>query len=106
MPWSGFYEVTSPTWAVAHTTQFSQVGWRYLQQGSGVGFLHLGGSYTTRVSPDGKDFSIVVEKMTQEDSKCARGSNPSYGAFVCDWCVQPPASWLCLPSPQTRRVRL
>jgi len=30
----------------------------------------------TRVSPDMKDFSIVIEKMTSANSKCARGSNP------------------------------
>jgi len=77
-PWSGFYEVTSPTWAVAHTTQFSYPGWRYLLHGKGVGFLEKGGSYVTRTN--GKDFSIVVEKMDWKASACARGNNPQYTA--------------------------
>lgn len=75
-PWSGAYEITSPTWALAHTTQFAPVGWRYAQHGKGVSLLGGGGSIVTRLSPDKKDFSIVLEKMTTEDSSCARGSNP------------------------------
>jgi galactosylceramidase len=75
-PWSGNYEITSPTWAIAHTTQFAKPGWRYTAHGSGVAMLGKGGSIVTRISPDKKDFSIVVEKMTTDNSKCARGSNP------------------------------
>lgn len=77
-PWSGAYEITSPTWALAHTTQFAPIGWRYASHAGGVGLLSKGGSYVTRVSPDKKDISIVVEKMTHEHSACARGNNPSY----------------------------
>jgi len=77
-PWSGFYEVTSPTWAVAHTTQFAFPGWRHLLHGKGVGFLEKGGSFVTRTN--GKEFSIVVEKMAWKPSACARGSNPQYDA--------------------------
>lgn len=69
-PWSGNYEVTSPLWALAHTTQFAPPGWRYAAHGSGVGLLNKGGSYVTRISPDKKNLSIVVEKMTQENSNC------------------------------------
>lgn len=77
-PWSGSYEVTSPLWSLAHTTQFAPIGWRYASHQAGVGLLSKGGSYVTRVSPDKKDFSIVVEKMSQENSHCARGNNPAY----------------------------
>lgn len=77
-PWSGSYEVTSPTWALAHTSQFAPPGWRYTGHGAGVQLLSAGGSIVTRVSPDRSDFSIVLEKMTHQDSSCARGSNPSY----------------------------
>jgi galactosylceramidase len=77
-PWSGAYEVTSPTWALAHTSQFAPIGWRYAQHGKGVSMLEKGGSIVTRVSPDAADFSIVIEKMSGgSTSACARGSNPS-----------------------------
>ena len=76
-PWSGHYEITAPLWVLAHTTQFAKPGWRYTAHGSGVDMLGLGGSVVTRVSPDGADFSVVIEKMTTEHSACARGSNPS-----------------------------
>lgn len=73
-PWSGHYDITEPLWAIAHTTQFVQPGWRFLKHGNGVGSLALGGSYVTYTN--GSDFSIVVEKMDPKDSKCARGHNP------------------------------
>jgi galactosylceramidase len=52
-PWSGSYEVTSPTWTLAHTSQFAPIGWRYTQHNKGVQLLSKGGSIVTRVSPDG-----------------------------------------------------
>jgi len=42
----------------------------------GVTMLSSGGSMVTRVSPDGTDFSVVIEKMTTNNSVCARGNNP------------------------------
>jgi len=75
-PWSGAFEITSPTWSLAHTSQFAPIGWRYAAHGSGVDMLKNGGSMVTRISPDLKDFSIVIEKMTSANSRCARGSNP------------------------------
>lgn len=77
-PWSGSYEITSPTWALAHTTQFADIGWRFARHDGGVGFLSKGGSYVTRVAPGSTDMSIVVEKMTHDSSNCARGNNPGY----------------------------
>jgi galactosylceramidase len=50
---------------------------RYLGLESGVGFLEKGGSYVTRMSPDGADFSVVIEKMAWKDSPCARPNNNS-----------------------------
>lgn len=48
---------------IAHTTQFTNIGWIYLNHGSGVGMLNYGGSYVTLVSPDGNDFTIIIETM-------------------------------------------
>ncbi len=59
-PWSGHYEIWPPLWAMAHTTQFAQPGWRYLD--GACGMLKEGGSYVCLRSPkpDG-DFSAIIE---------------------------------------------
>jgi len=75
-PWSGAYEITSPTWALAHTSQFNPVGWSYAAHGNGVHMLTHGGSMVARIAPEGTDFSIVIEKMSSGNSGCARGDNP------------------------------
>jgi hypothetical protein len=59
-PWSGHYEVPPTVWAVAQTTQFAQPGWRYLD-GGGNAILDGIGSYVTFISPDHKDYSVVLE---------------------------------------------
>ena len=74
-PWSGHYEVDQVIWATAHTTQFTQPGWRYLAHGSGVGQLTSGGTYVALT--DGKGaLTIVVEAMTKEISDCVHGPAP------------------------------
>jgi len=35
-PWSGNYSVMPGIWAAAHTNQFAQPGWQYLDSGSGI----------------------------------------------------------------------
>ena len=53
-------------WAVAHTTQFVKPGWHYLDSAC----VPLdGGSVVALRSPDGKDFSVIVETM---DAKAPR----------------------------------
>ena len=34
-PWSGHYEVQPGLWAIAHTTQFVQPGWKYIDSACG-----------------------------------------------------------------------
>ncbi len=59
-PWSGHYEVWPTIWAMAHTAQFAQPGWRYLD--SACGLLKAGGSYVCLRSPQaGGDYSIIIE---------------------------------------------
>jgi hypothetical protein len=60
-PWSGHYEIQPAIWAAAHTTQFAEPGWKYID--SGCGHLEPFGSYVTLRSPGGADYSIVVETM-------------------------------------------
>lgn len=60
-PWSGHYEVQPGIWAAAHTTQFAEPGWSYVD--SGCGYLKGHGSYVTLRSAAGDDYTIVVETM-------------------------------------------
>uniref|UniRef100_A0A674F3Z6 Galactocerebrosidase n=1 Tax=Salmo trutta TaxID=8032 RepID=A0A674F3Z6_SALTR len=58
-PWTGNYVVESPIWITAHTTQFSQPGWTYLQT---VGHLVHGGSYVALTDSNG-NLTVVIETM-------------------------------------------
>jgi hypothetical protein len=69
-PWSGHYEVGLSIWATAHTTQFVQPGWQYLDGAC----AHLegdskNGSYVTLRSPNRKDYSLIAETV---DAKAAQ----------------------------------
>ena len=60
-PWSGHYTVQGTIWATAHTTQFAQPGWQYLDSASG--YLPDQGSYVSLRSPDAKNWSVVLETI-------------------------------------------
>ncbi len=60
-PWSGYYRVQGAIWATAHTTQFAEPGWQYLD--SGCGYMPEHGSYVALRSPNRKDWSVVVETI-------------------------------------------
>ena len=60
-PWSGHYDVQSTIWVTAHTTQFAQPGWQYLDSSSGN--LTEKGSYVALRSTDGKNWSVVLETI-------------------------------------------
>lgn len=61
-PWSGHYEVQPAIWITAHTTQFAQPGWRYLD--TACALLPDDGSYVTLLSPNRTDYSVVIETVT------------------------------------------
>ncbi|MGW2255613.1 ricin-type beta-trefoil lectin domain protein [Kitasatospora sp. NPDC001660] len=61
-PWSGNYTIGKTTWVTAHTTQFAQPGWHYIDSASGyLGGARTNGSYVTLTS--GQDYSTVIETM-------------------------------------------
>jgi Glycosyl hydrolase family 59 len=66
-PWSGHFDVQGTIWATAHTTQFAQPGWRYLDSSSGN--LPQKGSYVTLRSPDGRDWSVILETIDAKQSQ-------------------------------------
>jgi len=57
-PWSKHVQINPALWGYAHYGQFSEIGWTYLNGGSGK--LRDGGSYVTLKSP-GKDYSVIIE---------------------------------------------
>ena len=77
-PWSGHYWVAPVVWATAHVTQFTKVGWKYLKNGAGSGMLLKGGYFSTWVDPDGKDFTIVIVKISREHGSCTRPALPPF----------------------------
>lgn len=60
-PWSGSYTAGASLWATAHTTQFTEPGWRYLD--SAKGRLDGGGSFVALRSPDSGDYSLIAETL-------------------------------------------
>jgi hypothetical protein len=63
-PWSGSYSIGKSAWVMAHTTQFTAPGWRYLD--SATGYLNgnrSAGSYVSLRSPSGSDWSTIIETM-------------------------------------------
>jgi galactosylceramidase len=61
-PWSGHYEIQPALWAIAHTTQFTQPGWRYLDTACGITDDQQV-SHVTLLSPDGRDCSVILEAV-------------------------------------------
>jgi hypothetical protein len=64
-PWSGHYNVQAAVWVTAHTTQFTQPGWQYLD--NACGYLKGSGSYVTLKAPTGSDYSMIVETIDAKE---------------------------------------
>ncbi|SCE41641.1 Glycosyl hydrolase family 59, partial [Streptomyces sp. DvalAA-14] len=71
-PWSGNYSIGENTWATAQVTQFAQPGWKFIDAGSGyIGGSESNGSYVSLKSPNGKDYSTVLETTTATAAQTA-----------------------------------
>ncbi|MEU2134456.1 ricin-type beta-trefoil lectin domain protein [Streptomyces sp. NPDC018352] len=71
-PWSGNYKIGKTTWVTAHTTQFTQPGWHYIDSAGGyLGSNRTNGSYVTMKSTNNSDYSTVIETM---DSTAAQSA--------------------------------
>ncbi|GHU61150.1 galactosylceramidase [Bacteroidia bacterium] len=64
-PWSGYYEVEPALWAIAHTTQFVDPGWKYIDEG--CGYLEKGSYVTLSADSKNKNFSIIIETMDADE---------------------------------------
>ncbi|TMS21095.1 Galactocerebrosidase [Larimichthys crocea] len=98
-PWSGNYVVESPIWITAHTTQFTQPGWTYLQT---VGHLSQGGSYVALT--DGKgNLTVVIETMTHDHSVCIRPPLPAFNLTAQNAAFQLKGSFASIKELQVWR---
>jgi galactosylceramidase len=74
-PWSGYYEVQPPVWALAHFTQFTQPGWRYLDSAckyfanESQEVPKEGFSVTALKSPNTNDYTILIETMDAKEGQ-------------------------------------
>ena len=80
-PWSGFYELGQVFWATAHTTQFTSIGWRYLEHGTGVGVLDSGGTFVSLTDSHG-NLTIIVETITPDNSACPHEDPSKMGVVL------------------------
>lgn len=86
-PWSGYYHVGKSIWVMAHTAQFAQVGWQYVDSACGyLGGNRVNGSYVALKSPDNKNYSIIVETVDASTPQTATfsitGGLPADTAYI------------------------
>jgi O-glycosyl hydrolase len=71
-PWSGNYSLGESLWATAQVTQFTQPGWQFINSSSGyLGGAESNGSYVTLKSPNGSDYSAILETTTASAAQTA-----------------------------------
>jgi galactosylceramidase len=58
-PWSGNYTVEPGLWGYAHVGQFTQAGWKFLD--NACGNFTNGGNYVTLASTNGTDYSVIAQ---------------------------------------------
>ncbi|MDD1063441.1 NPCBM/NEW2 domain-containing protein [Streptomyces cocklensis] len=69
-PWSGNYTIGTSTWATAQVTQFTEPGWKFIDSASGyLGGSESNGTYVSLKSPNGKDYSTIVETTTAQTAQ-------------------------------------
>ncbi len=104
-PWSGYFAANNMIWGFAHTTQFTQPGWKYVDSGTGYfGGYRTNGSYVTYKSPNGSDWSMVAETTTATSPQAfsATISGGLNSAMVHVWASNldstNPAAWFAQQS--------
>ena len=64
-PWSGAYSTGKSLWVTAQVTQATQPGWHFVDSSSGyLSNDRSNGSYVTLASPDGSNYSTILETST------------------------------------------
>lgn len=98
-PWSGNYGIGENTWATAQVTQFAQPGWKFIDSASGyLGGTESNGTYATLKSPNGSDYSTVLETTT---ATAAQTVNVQVQGGLSTGAVHVWATRVNSPSPST-----
>jgi O-glycosyl hydrolase len=100
-PWSGHYAVTPSVWVMAHTAQFTQPGWQYLDSASGffsADATGAHGSYVALRSPNRKDFSLIIETVQSKSPQTVHFSIAGFPRrklhlWTTDLTSSDPAQW-------------
>ncbi|MES2426907.1 MAG: hypothetical protein V4560_08020 [Bacteroidota bacterium] len=67
-PWSGHYTIWPSVWTIAHTTQFAEPGWQYMDNACGQFDANTWrGSYVSMRNPKTGDWSVIM--VTGEKKK-------------------------------------
>lgn len=73
-PWDGHYTVWPAVWALAHTTQFAEPGWVYMDDACGqFDTTTWRGSYVAMRNPKTGDWSVVMVTGDKHKVKLAMG---------------------------------
>jgi galactosylceramidase len=79
-PWNGHYTVWPAVWALAHTTQFAEPGWKYMNKGCGqFDSQTWRGSHVALQNPETGDWSVVMVTGEQQKVKLNVGSGLKTG---------------------------
>ena len=73
-----------------HVTQFTEIGWNYLLNGTGSGELPNGGYYATWVDPKSTDFTMNIVKISRAWS-CNEGEGILKA--LLEWSSQMPCTF-------------
>ena len=82
-PWDGYYYVTSLTWVIAQTTQFTAPGWRFAAGANGT--LPAGGSYETYLAPGRSAWSTSRWRGTRARAGAQTNARPTPPTSAATW---------------------
>lgn len=79
-PWSGHYTIWSSVWAIAHTTQFAEPGWMYMDGACGQFDANTWrGSHVALRNPKTGDWSLIIVTGEQKKVKLLVGDGLKKG---------------------------
>lgn len=91
-PWSGFYQLAAPFYTQAQFTQFTEIGWRFIEGGSGhtgcTGEMNKAGqpqcdlTYAALASPDGAEFSVIIVSLSNSTKQLRVELGGSFTKFA------------------------